>query len=220
MLASLHPAERRDYLALRHALTQNFCPSQRIHLYQAELKTRVRKPNESLADLGRDISRISRLAYPTADQATRETIGINAFLDAIPGPAVEIRLNVVRGHPATILEAVALALEVEAILEAGDTRKSTSRRPQIHQVDDGEKPHNDARAKRMNKTIERLESEVRELKSEKAGKAKGKRPSPDRGSYSSVETRTCYRCGKQGHLIKDCTEPKDQGNEGGRPQSQ
>ena len=118
VLAGLSLPERRDYRVLKAALTQNFSPPQKVHMYMAELKARKRKPHESLADLGRDIARLTRLAYPNADQATRETIGINAFLDSMPGPAIEIRLHVIKGHPATLQEAVAYAMEVDVILES------------------------------------------------------------------------------------------------------
>ena len=123
VMVNLTLPQRREYKSLKSALTQHFCPPQQVHLYQAELKARKRKPNESLPDLGRDIARLIRLAYPKADTATRETIGVNAFLDAIPGPAIEVRLNVLRGHPSTILEAVALAMEVDALFEAEAAKK-------------------------------------------------------------------------------------------------
>jgi len=135
VLANLTLTQRKDYDALRGALTQHFCPPQQLHLYQAELKACHRRPNESLTELGREIAKLSRLAYPTADQATRETIGINAFVDAIPGPAIETKLNIRRGRPTTILEAVALAMEVDALFEAEAYRKPHGRNP-VHMVAD------------------------------------------------------------------------------------
>ena len=50
-----------------------------------------------MAVLGRDIARLVQLAYPQADMATRETLSINAFLDALPDPAIETRLHVIKG---------------------------------------------------------------------------------------------------------------------------
>ena len=94
VLASLSLAQRRDYKVLKDALTQAFCPTQQIYLYQAELKNRMKRPNESLSDLGRDIVRLAKLAYPTADPDTRETVAISAFLDALPGNAMETRMSV------------------------------------------------------------------------------------------------------------------------------
>ncbi len=200
---------------LRNALTQHFCPPQQIHLYQAELKARTRRPNESLTELGRDITRLTRLAYPTADMATRETIGINAFLDAIPGPAIEVRLNVLRGHPRTILEAVALAMEVDALFEAEASKKSSGWKSRVHTVDDNEQP-----LPQFMKAVEKLEKQIRDLARNKDGPKRTERPEYPQNLQKRSETRSCYNCGEQGHLAKDCKKPRKQGNGGGRPKTQ
>ena len=62
-----------------------------------------------MVDLGRDVAKLVWLAYPTADAATREVIGINSFLEALPGPAFEMKLHVIKGRPRTLQEAVAHA---------------------------------------------------------------------------------------------------------------
>ena len=215
VLANLTLPQRRDYRMLKNALTQHFCPPQQIHLYQAELKARTRRPNESLTELGRDITRLTRLAYPTADMATRETIGINAFLDAIPGPAIEVRLNVLRGHPQTILEAVALAMEVDALFEAEASKKSGGWKSRIHTVDDSEAP-----ISQLMKAVEKLGKQVQDLSRRRD------RPENDKGTevpqnlQKRPETRSCYNCGEQGHLARDCKKPRKQGNGGGRPRTQ
>ena len=83
VLAGLDPA-RSCNTALTTALPKVF-PKEMVHVHQAELKARKKKGDESMGDLGRDIAKLVRLAYPTADTATREVIGINAFLEALPG---------------------------------------------------------------------------------------------------------------------------------------
>ena len=50
-----------------------------------------------MVDLGRDVLKLVRLAYPTADAATWEVIGINSFLEGLPGPASEMKLQVIKG---------------------------------------------------------------------------------------------------------------------------
>ena len=71
-----------------------------------------------MAELGRDIVRLVNLAYPQADVATRETLSINAFLDALLGPAIETRLHVIKGRPRTLQEVVAYATVIDAVLQA------------------------------------------------------------------------------------------------------
>ena len=216
VLANMNLPQRRDYRALKDALTQHFCPPQQIHLYQAELKARKRKPNESLPELGREISRLIRLAYPSADTATRETIGINAFLDAIPGPAIEVRLNVLRGHPTTILEAVALAMEVDALFEAEASRKPGGWKNRVHNVE-GETE--ESQIAQLTQTVEKLERQVQELVRNADKRPKDKDPKSFKTSPRKPETRSCYNCGKKGHLANDCRKPKKQGNEEGRPET-
>lgn len=191
VLAGLSPAQRLDYVVLKNALTQNFSPREQVHLHQAELKSRIRRPDESLTTLGRDIARLVRLAYPTADVNTRETIGINAFLDALPGSALEIRLHVVKGRPLTLQQAIAYAMEVDAVLEAEARRGHAPRRGNVRMVSDDEalQVPQDLKAMRLE-----VEAALKELKAEKA-KPRLRTPMAD---------ITCFRCGKKGHMKKDC----------------
>ena len=118
VFVSLGEAQRRSYQVLTQALTQSFTPKELVHLNQAELKACKKKTEESMVDLGRDVAKLVRLAYPTADAATREVIGINSFLEALLGPASKMKLHVIKGRPCSLQEAVAHATEVDAVIEA------------------------------------------------------------------------------------------------------
>ena len=201
VLANLPAHRRLDFEYLKEALTQNFSPREQIHLYQAELKSRVRKQGESLTSLGRDISRMVRFAYPTADDPTRQTIGINAFLDALPCGAIEIRLHVAKSHPRTLQQAIAYAMEVDAVLEAEVRRGHALRRGQVKAAGDSEV-----------QVLEQLRGELqRALDQMRAEFEKHKR-------VDSKREVTCYRCGKKGHMRRECRVPEDRlpqrGNEG------
>ena len=205
VLAGLPPHRRIDYAALTEALTQNFSPREQLHLYQAELKSRQRQPGESMTALGRDIARLVRFAYPTADENTRETIGINAFLDALPGTALEVRLHVAKGRPTTLQQAIAYAMEVDAVMEAEARRGHAPRRGNVRMAgtsDDG--------------TLEQLRVELQKALDQMRGEMEKKRQRADR-----PKEVTCYRCGLKGHIRKDCRVPehkwKKQGNGPERP---
>ena len=134
VFASLEKAQRRSYHALTQALTQSFAPKELVHLYQAELKAQKKKTEESMMDLGRDVAKLVRWAYPTADVAIREVIGINSFLEALPGHASEMKLHIIKGIPRTLKEAVAHATEIDAMIEV-ESRKSCRRRGYVHMVE-------------------------------------------------------------------------------------
>ena len=202
VLAGLDPAQRCSYFALTTALSQSFSPKELVHLHQAELKARRKKPDESITDLGRDIAKLVRLAYPSADLATREVISINSFLEALPGPASEMKLHVIKGRPRNLQEAVAHATEVTAVMEA-ENRKSSRRRGDVRMVEPARDDLHDV-VEQLRKDLEKTKLELQDAKEAEKRRMR-KRPLKD---------VTCYKCGEKGHYKGSCqNEPKVQGNE-------
>lgn len=193
VLASLDAAQRHSYLALTTALSQSFAPKELVHLYQAELKARRKKGDESMVDLGRDLAKLVRLAYPTADTTTREVIGINAFLEALPGPASEMKLHVIKGRPRNLQEAVAHATEVDAVIEA-ESRKTSRRRGDVRMVGSEKEDLRDEMEK-LKKDLEKTQSELREAKRDAGGRKRERIP---------LGEITCFGCGEKGHYRRNC----------------
>ena len=206
VLAGLDAAKRRSYFALTNALAQSFSPKELVHLHQAELKARRRKPEESMVDLGRDIAKLVRLAYPTADTATREVIGINSFLEALPGPASEMKLHVIKGRPRNLQEAVAHATEVDAVMEA-ENKRSSRRRGDVRMLEPEEED--------IQKELESVQTELKKLLEETKQELHGARGQYDkrRGGKRPLKDVTCYGCGERGHYRKGCPNVRNQGNE-------
>lgn len=196
VLASLSPAQRHSYVAVTVALSQSFAPKELVHLHQAELKARKKKGDESMADLGRDVARLVRLAYPTADAATREIVGINSFLDALPGPALEMKLHVIKGRPRTLQEAVAHATEVDAVM-AADSRR-IGRRGEVREVTPvvGEEDKL-ASLERQCAELKRLTEDLKKLRFN------------DPVQKAPFKDVTCFGCGGKGHLRRDCKKVKE-----------
>lgn len=201
VLASLNQAQRRSYLALTTALAQSFSPKELVHLYQAELKARKKRADESMANLGRDIAKLVRLAYPAADPATREVIGINAFLEALPGPASEMKLHVIKGRPRSLQEAVAHATEVDAVIEA-ESRRTSRRRGDVRMVGTGEEDELVTQVKELKESLAQVKGELKDAQRRAKGQGSGKRPPGD---------VVCYGCGEKGHIRRNC--PKSKGEE-------
>ena len=62
--------------------------------------------------MGRDRAKLVKFAYPNAGTPMREVIGINAFWDALPGPASKMKLHVMKGRPCNLRVVVAHAMKV------------------------------------------------------------------------------------------------------------
>ena len=232
VLASLSLAERHSYLAVSTALTQSFAPKEKVHLYQAELKAKRKRADESMTDLGREIAKLVRLAYPTADAATKEVVGINAFLDALPGPAADMKLHVIKGRPRTLQEAVAHATEVDAVIQA-EGRKSQKR--DVRMV--GE-PTVTSSLEIQIQEIQKMQRELQEALTQAQKNLSAPMGRNDRGSYSgkrqggsssrSYGDVICYGCGEKGHISRYCPKLKAQrgasspspGNGGGQLNNQ
>lgn len=224
VLAGLSADQRGNYHEVVKALRQNFAPVQQVQTYLHELKARKRKAGESLAVLGRDIGRLVRLAYPGVDQVTRETLGINALMDAFPDAAIEIRLHILRGQPETLQGAVALAMEVDAVMEASRP-KPLARRTNVLMVGGEEEDEDEPRPPPKKAKVKPAQSPSAKQLEEMAGAFKrmeAKLQSLERGLNRKPRDKSqvkCFNCGKVGHYRRECRSPpkdQNQGNEEGR----
>ena len=80
------PADRLyDYNTHLTALEAHFGSGHQAELNRMKLKNRVRKREEGLTELAEDVEKLIRLAYPDADPAMMELLGIvlDHFIDAL-----------------------------------------------------------------------------------------------------------------------------------------
>ena len=111
ILTELNEAEQQDFDSLVRVLSMRYGSIERAEMYRARLKGRIRGGNESLPELAQSIKKLTRRAYPTADQAVINTLALDHFVDALTDPDMRLRLREAR--PRDIEEAEVLAIRFE-----------------------------------------------------------------------------------------------------------
>ena len=84
--------------------------------FRAELRSRKRKPDESLQRLYQDISRLMTLAYPGPTSELSNIVARDAFLDALNDNSLRIRI--LEKEPSNLDEALKMACRLEAYDES------------------------------------------------------------------------------------------------------
>ena len=126
MLADLRHDQRTKFCSLLSALGARFEPVQQSELHRVTLKTRLRCEDETLSELGQDVNRLVRLAYPSATVDVRELLFKDYFIDALNDH--ELEWAVLRGKPESVDNALTLALEYESFLIGRRGKHASSQR--------------------------------------------------------------------------------------------
>ena len=79
-------------------------------MYRAQMKNKLRGKNEPIPELGQNVKRLVRLAYPSAPTEVREQLARDCFVDSLN--EAELEWRIFQGK--TIDDAVQIALEYEA----------------------------------------------------------------------------------------------------------
>ena len=172
-----------DYERLCQALDERFgdCLSTQVH--RAELKTRMRKVDESLPSLAQDIRRLVCLGYPHLDVASCEELIMDHFINAVDDR--EIRMALHQTQPEDVWEAVKLGVDLEAwkMAEARGRQKHI----RATQVATESVSQVETRTQNMMSELQKLTGEWKDFTLKKA----------------------CYGCNSTEHLIKDCTQRRN-----------
>ncbi|CAH0697312.1 unnamed protein product [Spodoptera exigua] len=103
-----------SFSALLDALEARFGDSHLEHVYRAQLKEHTQRANESLQQWSVEIEKLVRRAFRSTPSMIEGTL-LQAFIDGVRDP--EVRAAVHLGHHKNMKEALAHALEVEAVRE-------------------------------------------------------------------------------------------------------
>ena len=71
-------------------LTLRFEPVDLVSMYQSQLFSRRRKHNESILELMQEISKLTRKAFPSADEETHNYMSVTSFITALSSEQQEL----------------------------------------------------------------------------------------------------------------------------------
>ncbi|KAJ8910127.1 hypothetical protein NQ315_003498 [Exocentrus adspersus] len=116
VLRTIIPEGSQDYKSVTSALEKRCGDAHLQHVYQAQLRNRKQRFEETLQQYEADVSRMVNLAYPTAPAKVIEQLSVSSFVDGLRDPEISQLIKLARHQ--TISEVLAQALEIEAAKEA------------------------------------------------------------------------------------------------------
>jgi hypothetical protein len=196
----LQDLELEHYACLVRVLESQFGPSKQSELHLAELRNRKMKSNESFREIGRDIKKMSALAYNCCYEE-RERQAKADFITALPDR--DLRVMVLKDRPASLEEAIRLAEENSGYRKwAGDIDKGTKNQVRNVSTEDGEMTLASC-VKNNAEGIKQLQSTLNQLANQRTYSRRRK-------PRSEI---MFYNCHQVGHYSSECQEPRFQENE-------
>ncbi|KAJ8915438.1 hypothetical protein NQ315_003199 [Exocentrus adspersus] len=176
------PEASPNFKSVTNALEKKYGDAHLQHVYQAQLRNRKQRFEETLQQYEADVSRMVNLAYPAAPAEVIEQLSVSSFVNGLRDPEISQLVRLTR-HKA-ISEAVTYTLEIKAVKEA--YRVATN-------------PYQDLDKKTRktdNSFIDSLLALLQQFKNAR-----------DFGSFISNGGRKpirCWTCGAEGHVRRRC----------------
>ena len=146
----------RDRSKLIKVLKERFGEANQSDKYRLELKSRRRRPNETLRNLHSDIRRLAALAFPELEHGARETMACDYFIDALDDP--NFALKVRERSPKDLDSALRVALQLE--VWSRDVEQSSRRERKAREITEPEK---DEQTTVLKKQVAELQKQLTEL---------------------------------------------------------
>ena len=119
-LRTLPEHKKQDYNQLVTLLGRRFNPDNQRELFRAELKNVTREDKQTLPELGEEVRRLARMAYPNAPEDMLDGIGKDHFIDALDD--ADLRWRVYQVKAKSLDDAITAAVEMEAYKKAEKQR--------------------------------------------------------------------------------------------------
>ncbi|KAJ8911687.1 hypothetical protein NQ315_017139 [Exocentrus adspersus] len=192
------PEASTNYAMLTSALERRYGDAHLQHVYQAQLRSRRQRFEETLQQYEADISRMVNLAYPTAPAEVIEQLSVSSFIEGLRDPEIGQLVRLARHK--TISEALAQALEIEAAKQAS---RGTSKIRQVktYQYQD--------RERKVQRPCKNLVDSIKDVL---------EKFTDGQNSEDSTTNRRrpirCWTCGVEGHVRSRCPQPPTEQNQG------
>jgi len=209
-LADIAECDEYRYEEITELLKNRFGAGDRAELYLAELRCRVRNDRENLREYGQAIQRLTNLAYPELPNVVRGRMARIHFADGMND--AEMRVRLFQAQPASLEEAITIAMEVETFRRIEATRHADPVKRHVRMVtgdpDDGE-AHNrinkiENRMGNLEKQVGEITAAVKELTVVCQAKPKWQ------PQGRKKEKGSCFNCGSEEHWARECPMPRKQ----------
>ncbi|KAJ8909592.1 hypothetical protein NQ315_003466 [Exocentrus adspersus] len=187
-----------NYATLTSALERRYGDAHLQHVYQAQLRSRRQRFEETLQQYEADISRMVNLAYPTTPAEVIEQLSVSSFIEGLRDPEIGQLVRLARHK--TISEALAQALEIEAAKQAS---RGTSKIRQVktYQYQD--------RERKMQRSSKNLVDSIKDVL-EKFIDGQNSEDS----TTNKRRPILCWTCGVERHVRSRCPQYPAEQNQG------
>ena len=195
----------KSFETLRDRLVQHFNVRGREIYFRAQLRSRRRKPGETLQELFVTIGDLMYEAYPGKGSDLRDTIACDAFLDALNDNNLEQRVR--DRAPRSLDEAYQMAVTMEANSTRArmDYAESMEQRREVRAITVRDEEEPDAATCAVFQDLDELKAGVKQLCKAFDRFVSGKQ------RRELQEERRCFCCDKPGHVARMCPSRGDEG---------
>ena len=201
---TLMPAERSSYHTLVVKLGLRFSNARQQPMWISRLEARVRRQNESIAELGDDLRRMSKRAYINFNNKAREMLALNQLYKSV---SPELKYKCVSKNCNSVTQAVSIIELYEGILGEDSSKNLVRQAPA--------EPDRNSQAKESfsySRDDNNLQGCLRKLQKciDMLSRHCNTQTRSDQGPWDRNGQRLCYICFSPRHLQRDC--PHREGN--------